>query len=346
MFHLTFYGFSRRNLVRYTIMKDKEKIEKLRKRVFEIIQIGNRPDIPSRSFDYFITIVIIINLFVTLYSTFESSRPYSGILDILEFITVIIFAIEYILRLWTAKYLYPGEDSVKAAKMFALSFYGIIDFLTFFPYFIPFVFPYGAVAFRVLRVFRIFRLFRINAQYDAFNVIADVFREKKNELISSVCLIMILMVGSALCMYSFEHDAQPEVFKNAFSGIWWAMSTLLTVGYGDIYPITLGGRIMAIIIAFLGVGVVAIPTGIISAGFVGQLSKYKESLSNSQIIPETGYLSITISGEHPWLGKRLSELLIPPELDPLVIVRGDSRLLPLDDIVLSEGDLLIMDIHT
>ncbi len=327
-------------------MTDKEKMQKLKKRVFEIIQIGNRPDIPSRVFDIFITIVIFVNLFVTLYSTFESSRPYSGILDKLEFITVIIFAIEYILRLWTAEYLYPGENPLKAARMFALSFYGIIDLLTFFPYFIPFVLPQGAVAFRVLRVFRIFRLFRINAQYDAFNVIADVLKEKKNELISSVCLIMILMVASALCMYSFEHDAQPEAFKNAFSGIWWAMSTLLTVGYGDIYPITLGGRIMAIIIAFLGVGIVAIPTGIISAGFVGQLNKYKEDLSNSRIIPETGYLSITITKEHPWLGKALSELLIPPELDPLVIERNGSKLLPLEDITLSDGDRLIMDIHT
>ena len=327
-------------------MMDKEKIEKLRRRVFEIIQIGNRPDVPSRAFDIFITIAIFVNLFVTLYSTYESSRPYSGILSTLEFITVVIFAVEYVLRLWTAKYLYPGENAVKAARMFASSFYGFIDLMTFFPYFIPFVLPHGAVAFRVLRVFRIFRLFRINSQYDAFNVIADVLKEKKNELISSVCLIMILMVASALCMYSFEHDAQPEAFKNAFSGIWWAMSTLLTVGYGDIYPITPGGRIMAIIIAFLGVGVVAIPTGIISAGFVGQLSKYKENLSNSDIIPETGYLSITISKEHPWLGKELSELIIPPELDPLVIERGANKLLPLDDICLSEGDILIMDIHT
>ncbi|HAU99711.1 MAG TPA: Ion transporter, partial [Lachnospiraceae bacterium] len=87
---------------------DKEKIEKLRRRVFEIIQIGNRPDVPSRAFDIFITIAIFVNLFVTLYSTYESSRPYSGILSTLEFITVVIFAVEYVLRLWTAKYLYPG----------------------------------------------------------------------------------------------------------------------------------------------------------------------------------------------------------------------------------------------
>ena len=302
-------------------MPDKEK---LRKRIFEIIQIGNRPDFTSVIFDIGITIVIVINLFVTLYSTFDSSVRFMGLLNALEFITILIFTVEYILRLWTAVFLYPGETDLRAAGRFALSFYGVIDLLTFLPYYLPFVFPQGAVAFRILRVFRIFRLFKINAQYDAFNVIADVLKAKKNELIASICLILILMTASALCMYSFEHEAQPEVFKNAFSGLWWSVSTLLTIGYGDIYPITLGGRITAIIIAFLGVGLVAIPTGIISAGFVGQLSKYEEKLRETKIIPETGYLSVRINSEHPWNGKKLSDLLIPPELDPLVIIRGDT----------------------
>lgn len=87
------------------------------------------------------------------------------------------------------------------------------------------------------------------------------------------------MLASSLCMYSVEHDTQPDVFRNAFSGVWWSMSTLLTVGYGDIYPVTTLGRVMATCIAYLGVGAVAIPTGIISAGFVEQYQR-KSSLSN------------------------------------------------------------------
>ena len=131
----------------------------------------------------------------------------------------------------------------------------------------------------MLRVARIFHLFRLNARYDSFNVITTVLYEKRNQIISSVFIVLILMLASSLCMYSVEHDSQPEVFRNAFSGIWWSMSTLLTVGYGDIYPITTLGRIMAICIAYLGVGAVAIPTGIISAGFVEQYQR-KSSLSN------------------------------------------------------------------
>ena len=95
--------------------------------------------------------------------------------------------------------------------------------------------------------------------------------------------MLVLMLASSLCMYSVEHDAQPEVFQNAFSGIWWSMSTLLTVGYGDIYPVTTIGRVMAICIAFLGVGAVAIPTGIIGAGFVEQYQKKSGFLNVRQL---------------------------------------------------------------
>ena len=100
----------------------------------------------------------------------------------------------------------------------------------------------------MLRVVRIFHLFRLNARYDSFNVITAVLYEKRNQIMSSVFIVLILMLASSLSMYSVEHDAQPDVFRNAFSGIWWSKSTLLTVGYGDIYPITTLGRIMAICI--------------------------------------------------------------------------------------------------
>ena len=122
----------------------------------------------------------------------------------------------------------------------------------------------------MFRVVRIFRLFQINAYYDSLNVITDVIIGKRQQLLSSVFIIMVLMMSSSLCMYSLEHEAQPEVFSNAFSGIWWSVSTLLTVGYGDIYPVTTLGKMFSIFITFLGVGMVAIPTGIISAGFVDQ----------------------------------------------------------------------------
>lgn len=247
----------------------------IRKRIFSIIQIGNKEDVPSTAFDYFIVVVIFLNLAATFMSTFDTLSNFMPVISVVELITTIIFTIEYILRLWTADFLFPRDKMIWSVLRFMVSFYGIIDLLTFLPYYLPFFFPAGAVAFRIFRVVRIFRLFKINAQSDAFTVIMNVLKNKKWQLMSSMVLILIFMLASSLCMYSLEHEAQPDSFQNAFSGIWWAVSTLLTVGYGDIYPVTVMGQLLGIIIAFLGVCMVAIPTGIISAGFVEEYNNAK-----------------------------------------------------------------------
>lgn len=312
-----------------------------KKRVFEIIQIGNRRDIASAGFDIFIVLAISCNLIATLLSTFEEATPYMQVIHAVEFVTIIIFVIEYILRLWTAEYLYPDKKRWKAVMGFVFSFYGIIDLLTFFPYFLPIFFPAGAVAFRVFRVIRIFRLFQINAQYDAFNVITNVLKEKKNQIISSVCMVLIFMVAASLCMYGLEHEAQPDHFKNAFSGIWWSVSTLLTVGYGDIYPITVMGRIMAIVISFLGVGMVAIPTGIISAGFVEQYTKLKMLAYHSEE-HELKFVTSVLTEDHVYNGKMVREIVFPPQLILMMILRGEEVIVPNGSTVLHSKDTLVI----
>ena len=316
-------------------------MEQIRRKVFDIIQIGNKRDIPSKAFDIFIVVAILSNLFVVIFETFDESIPYLSILKTIEFVTILIFVIEYILRLWTADFLYPDKSRVKAVWAFMISFFGVIDLITFLPYFLPFVFPQGAVAFRVFRVIRIFRLFQINKQYDAFNVIIDVLNEKKSQIFSSVCIIFILMVASSLCMYSLEHEAQPEQFKNAFSGIWWAVSAMLTVGYGDIYPITTAGKWMAIVIAFLGVGLVAIPTGIISAGFVEHYSRLKTIAFHSEE-RELKFVTSTIYDKHPWNGLAIRDVVFPPQLLLVMVKRKHEVLVPKGDFILKTGDTLVI----
>ena len=316
-------------------------MEQIRRKVFDVIQIGNKRDIPSKVFDIFIVVAIISNLFVVIFETFDESIPYLPILKTIEFVTILIFVIEYILRLWTADFLYPDKSRAKAVWAFMISFFGVIDLITILPYFLPFVFPQGAVAFRVFRVIRIFRLFQINKQYDAFNVIIDVLNEKKSQIFSSVCIIFILMVASSLCMYSLEHEAQPEQFKNAFSGIWWAVSAMLTVGYGDIYPITTAGKWMAIVIAFLGVGLVAIPTGIISAGFVEHYSRLKTIAFHSEE-RELKFVTSTIYDKHPWNGLAIRNVVFPPQLLLVMVKRKHEVLVPKGDFVLKTGDTLVI----
>ncbi len=312
-----------------------------KKRIFDIIQIGFDEDWQSRAFDIMLMVMILANLFIAVYSTFDSAEPYMGLLGTVELITVVAFAIEYGLRIWTAEYLYPQKSKKQAVVKYITSFSGIIDMLSFVPYFLPIFFPMGIVAFRMFRVVRIFRLFRVNAYYDALNVIGDVIRGKRDQILSSIFIILVLMLASSLCMYSLENEAQPEVFRNAFSGFWWAVSTLLTVGYGDIYPITIPGRIFGIIITFLGVGMVAIPTGILSAGFVEQYTRVK-SVQDYSLETNIRFIRLEIEKDHPWINQKVSQLALPPGLLMAAIQRGKEVVVPRGNTIIQKGDYIVL----
>lgn len=302
----------------------------VKRRIFDIIQIGNQNDTPSRAFDIFLVCVIILNITAMFLETFEELQPWRGVFDVVETVTVLVFCVEYILRIWTAEYLYPGESRGRAIWRFLWSYDGIIDLLTI----LPFFFLSGFVVFRMLRVVRIFHLFRINNRYDSFNVIKTVLYEKRNQIASSVFIILTLMLASSLFMYSVEHEAQPENFRNALSGIWWSVSTMLTVGYGDIYPVTTLGRAMAIVITFLGVGVVAIPTGIISAGFVEQYSKMQQETPDLASLLTT----ITVGMDSAWIGKTVEDIEKEFDLD-IVLVKRKGKVSPVKrNYVIRQGD--------
>ena len=254
----------------------------------------------------------------------------------IETVTVIIFCIEYILRIITADFLYPGESHLKARLHFVRSFDGIVDLFTI----LPFVFLSGFIAFRILRIFRIFHLFRINAQYDSFNVITLVLKDKWKQIGSSLVIIVVIMLAASLGMYSVEHAAQPEQFRNAFSGMWWSVSALLTVGYGDVYPITVIGKIMGILIAFLGVGVVAIPTGIISAGFVEQFRL--KSNSDRKLKDEREIAEIFVTADHEFMGRHVSELTEKQGVDIILVIRGELSLFPTANLVIAKDDIVIL----
>lgn len=310
----------------------------MKEKIFNIIQIGDKSNKISRAFDIFITIIIVGNIIVTFLETFDQLASFSGLFKILEAVTVFVFCVEYILRIWTANYLYPEVTAGHARFKFLISFDGIVDLLTIIPAF----FLSGFVIFRMLRVARIFHLFRLNAKYDSFNVITTVLYEKRNQIISSVFIVLILMLASSLCMYSVEHEAQPAVFRNAFSGIWWSMSTLLTVGYGDIYPITALGRIMAICIAYLGVGAVAIPTGIISAGFVEQYQR-KSSISDLKDADIQEIAEVFV--DKRYAGKTVEEMEEAQQITIFLVLRDDFSVLPQKNTVLKLNDIIIIRVE-
>ena len=321
---------------------DMDKLQRRRRRIFEIVEIGSTGDWLSRLYDLFYTLTILINLTATILSTFDHiDARYGTLLDTLDLITVVCFTVDFALRIYTADFRYPGKSIAKAAPRYCFSFSGIIDILSFLPFYLPIFFPAGAVAFRMLRVIRIFRLFRINGYYDSLNVITSVLESKKKQLVSSVAIILVLMLASSLCMYSLENAAQPDVFKNAFSGIWWAASTLLTVGYGDIYPITVAGRILGIIITFLGVGMVAIPTGIISAGFVEQDTRLKRLTEQASEF-DMHFIKVQLHKNDGWTGHEIRELGLPGGVIVAAIQRDKRVIVPKGDVTLREGDVLVI----
>ncbi|MBP5532719.1 MAG: ion transporter [Lachnospiraceae bacterium] len=307
----------------------------MRKKIFNIIQIGNKDDLPSRMFDIGITVVILLNIIVTFLETFDELSDLMTLFRIIEGVTVIVFCIEYILRLITADYLYPKDSKVKSRLHFLVSFDGVVDLLTI----LPFVFLSGFIAFRILRIVRIFHLFRINTNYDSFNVIRIVLHERWKQIGSSLVIIFIIMLAASLGMYSVEHADNPG-FDNAFSGMWWSVSALLTVGYGDIYPITVIGKIMGIITAFAGVGLVAIPTGIISAGFVEQYRLNSEAEKVHTDVEKIG--EIVLKPGHEFIGKRVHELKERFNCSVYMVVRGELTLLPTDTLVLKENDMVVI----
>ena len=169
----------------------------------------------------------------------------------------------------------------------------------------------------------------------------EVVTSKAQQLLASLFSIFVLMLASSLAMYSIEHEAQPQVFQNAFSGMWWAVSTLLTVGYGDIYPITPMGKFLGIVITFLGVGMVAIPTGIISAGFVEQYSRAKR-ITDYEREERLNFMRVELGKNDSWTGKTVQELKLPERVIVAVIQRKSEVIVPRGDVMLMPGDKLIL----
>jgi len=142
-------------------------------------------------------------------------------------------------------------------------------------------------------------------------------------------------------MYNAEHAAQPEVFRNAFSGFWWTVTTSLTIGYGDIYPVTPAGTFLAVVLSFLGVGAVAIPTGIISAGFVEKFARAANAVKRFDDLAAIG--EILVGEESELRGKTVDELCRAYGMEVHLVVRGDLKVLAERTLVVQRGDILIVE---
>ena len=225
----------------------------------------------GRIFDYFIQVLIILSLVSFSIETLpDNSAGTIALLEGFEVFCIIVFSIEYILRIYVAQ---------KPFK-YIFSFYGFIDLFAILPFFLTGAFDLRAIrAFRIFRIFRAFKLVRYNKAFYRIGLAAKIVRE---EVILFLVVTMIFLFLTSAGIYYFENEAQPETFSSIFHSAWWSVVTLTTVGYGDVYPITVGGKIFTFFILLIGVGIVTIPAGLVASA----LSKAREIEAEEELLKE------------------------------------------------------------
>lgn len=224
----------------------------------------------GKGFDYFIQILIILSLLAFSIETLpDISETLINALQKFEIVCVIIFSIEYLLRIYVAK---------KPLK-YIFSFYGFIDLLAILPFYLRGTLDLRALrAFRIFRIFRALKLIRYNKALHRFHIAARIVKE---EVVLFLVITTIFLFLSSAGIYYFENEAQPDVFVSIFHSAWWAVVTLTTVGYGDVYPITVGGKIFTFFILLIGVGIVTIPAGLVATALSKAREIEKEELESS-----------------------------------------------------------------
>lgn len=215
---------------------------------------------------YGLIIASIIGIVAETHDISDNARYFLGLF---ETVTYIAFSIEYIYRILQAR-------KGLGVQSYALSFFGIIDLLAILPFFLPFIIAIDARAIRVLRLLRLVNVIKIGRHNRAINTLIKVIRSVRTEVAVTLFASIVVVVFAGILMYYAEHETQPEVFTNMSQSIWWAVATLTTIGYGDIYPVTALGKIIASSLAFVGIGLVAIPAGLISAAYVDEINSQKK----------------------------------------------------------------------
>jgi len=260
----------------------------IRRRVWEIVEAAKPGDIASRVFDACILSLIFLNVVALIVATVgHVQREYGGFLYTFEAISVAVFTVEYLARLWACTVTPAYRRPILGRIRFALRPMPLVDLIAILPFFLPFL-GFDLRFVRMFRLFRLVRIAKIGRYYSSLRLMGSVIASKKEELILTTAMLMLLLVVSSCLMYECEHYAQPEAFPDIPSTMWWSVVTLTTVGYGDVYPETAAGKFFAAIIAILGIGMFALPTGIVGAGFVEEISQRKEAEQEDGKCPHCG----------------------------------------------------------
>jgi voltage-gated potassium channel len=242
-----------------------------RRRVWEVVEVAREGDVWSRRCDAFLLALIALNVAAVMLETVQPVRErFATALLRFEIFSVGVFTVEYVARLWSCVEDRRFSAPVSGRLRFALGPMSVVDLLAVLPSWLGFM-GFDLRFLRALRMFRLARVAKAARYVRAIQLLGGVLRDRREELVVTTGLLLVLMVLSGSVVYYAENPSQPEAFSSIPVSLWWAVATLTTVGYGDIYPITALGRLAGAITAMLGVGLLALPTAILGSGLVEAL---------------------------------------------------------------------------
>ena len=249
---------------------------RIRRRAYEILEVARTGDRLSRAFDISIMTLIVLNVIALIIETIPAVRESAGRWFYgFEVFSVIVFSVEYVLRVWCAASAPEFRKTISGRLRFMRTPLAVIDLLAILPFYLPFL-GIDLRFIRSVRLFRILRLLKLGRYISSLRLIWRVIRGKRAELVMTATVGLLLLVLSSSLMYFIEHEQQPEQFTSIPATMWWAVATLTTVGYGDVYPMTPLGRFLGALTAVVGIGMFALPTAIIGSGFVEELQKRRK----------------------------------------------------------------------
>jgi len=246
----------------------------VKRRVFEILHVASDTDAAARAVNVFIMALIIVSVVSVVLETVKPiASAHTLFFKTVEAVTVAVFTVEYVLRLWTAPMDPRFAGALLGRVRFALTPLALVDLAAVAPFYIPMVFVLDLRFLRAVRLFRLFRLFKLGRYSRSLQTFGRVMADKKEDMVVTLFIVFLLIILTSSVMYFVESAAQPDKFSSIPAAMWWAVVTLTTVGYGDIYPITPVGKLLGTVVAILGIGVFALPTGILGSAFVEELQK-------------------------------------------------------------------------
>lgn len=264
----------------------KSGYQKIQRKTHELLSVaGDAPG--SRLVDLILTVLIVASIVAVTIETLPGMpRAFYSTLLWLERLFALVFLIEYALRVWSItasrQYAHPFWGRLR----YMGTFFALIDLLAILPFYLPIIAGGQFLALRTLRLLRLFRLLKLARYIKALHLLGLVVREKRGELVVSLTMLLFVLFMASSFMYVLEHEAQPDKFSSIPHTMWWSVATLTTVGYGDVFPVTPLGKFLGAIIAITGVGLFALPAGILASGFSDLVDKLDDE-PEQQIHPRT-----------------------------------------------------------